>query len=444
MTRTVLDELIDRGIVNQHEQNGKTVHAVTDEPAVREILASESVSIYIGFDPTATSLHVGHLLPIMTLAHFQRAGHTPIVVVGGATGMIGDPSGRSTERPLLSPEQVDANAVSVRQQLEKFLSFEGDNAAVMLNNYDWIGSKSFLQWLREVGKYFSVNYMVSKESVRKRLQERDQGISYTEFSYMLLQAYDFYHLFTKYGCRLQGGGSDQWGNITAGTDFIRRKTGQEAYGITYPLLASATGDKFGKSAGNAVWLDPEMTPPYGFYQFWLNTGDRDIERYLKFFTFLNLDEIRTICAEHQVAPEKRVAQKALATEVTRVVHGEEGVETALRATQVLFGSSLEGLRDRDLNEIFRDVPSTNMPRDKLQSGVPLLDLLIETGVCSSKGQGRRLVKGGGLSINNQRVEDTELIVTTDHLASESLLVLRSGKKRYHLVRFSAEQPEPRE
>jgi tyrosyl-tRNA synthetase len=434
--RTIIDELQERGIINQHDHDGTKMLAITNDSGLREYLATGSRSIYIGFDPTATSLHVGSMLPALTLARFQRAGHKPIVLVGGATGMIGDPSGRSTERQFLTEESLQANLDGIRKQLEKFVSFEGENAAIVVNNYDWTSKMSYIDWLREVGKHFTVNYMIAKESVRSRLEDRDQGISYTEFSYMLLQAYDFYHLFKENDCRIQGGGSDQWGNITAGTELIRRKTGEEAFGITYPLVETASGEKFGKSAGNAVWIDPEQTSPYAFYQYWLNTNDADVDKFLKFFTFLSLEEIAAICEEHNAAPERRHGQKTLASEVTKMVHDDAGLDAALRATKVLFGSSLEGLTEKELGEIFKDVPSTSVARSRLSDGLSFVDLVAETGMCKSKGEARRLLKGGGLSINNEKITDTELTLTADHLASESLMILRSGKKKYHLVRFT--------
>jgi tyrosyl-tRNA synthetase len=434
MARSILDELIDRGLINQHEQDGKKVPALTNETAMRELLAREKITIYIGFDPTALSLHVGSLLPIMTLARFQRFGHRPIVLVGGATGMIGDPSGRTDERQLLSVDEIDKNVKALRAQLERYVSFEGENAALVLNNYDWIGRKSYLEWLREVGKLFTVNYMQAKESVRARLEDREQGITYTEFSYMLLQAYDFYHLFTEHGCVMQGGGSDQWGNITAGTDLIRKRTGKEAFGMTYPLITTSSGEKFGKSAGNAVWLDPDWTSPYAFYQYWLNAGDADVEKYFKFFSFKSLDEIASICHEHLEAPEKRYGQKELAADLTRLVHGEEGLAKAEQATQVLFGSSLEGLSEKDLLDIFKDVPSTEIARGRIESGLAMAELLVDAGACKSRGEARRLIRGGGVSLNNERVDDTELVVTPNHLASGSLMIVRLGKKRYHLVK----------
>lgn len=422
---TAFDELVKREMVEQ----------VTNEESIAEALRSGSVSIYVGFDPSAPSLHVGHLLPIMALAHLQRYGHRPIVLVGSATGMIGDPSGRDSERELLTAEAVEVNSRSMKAQLERFVSFEGENAALMVNNLDWIGPMSYIEWLREVGKHFSVNAMIAKESVRRRLNDREQGISYTEFSYMLLQAYDFLHLFSEHNCLIQGGGSDQWGNITAGIDLIRRAHRKEAFGITFPLVTSSSGEKFGKSAGNAVWLDPEQTSPYQFYQYWIRADDRDVEKYLKYFTFLPIEEIDSIVREHQEAPHQRNAQRILAMEITRLVHGEVELKKSIKASEILYGGEIEGLSDRDLLEIFDDVPSIQIDKSRLTAGVPIVELLIESGMVKSKGEARRLINGGGVYLNNQNIKDTDLRATKNDLASETVLVLRTGKKRYHLIRF---------
>ena len=421
----MLDTLAARGMLEQ----------ITNQDALRTLLAAPGASIYIGFDPTADSLHVGHLLPALILAHFQRAGHRPIALVGGATGMIGDPSGRATERQLLTPDMVAANAGAIRRQLERFVSFEGENAASIVDNAEWTAPISHLEWLRTVGKHFTVNYMLAKESVRRRLEDREHGISYTEFSYMLLQANDFLHLFRSRNCRIQGGGSDQWGNITAGTDLIRKVCGEEAYGITFPLLSTSSGEKFGKSAGNAVWLDPQRTSPYQFYQFWMRTEDADVDRFLKLFTFLDLEETGAIMTEHQAAPERRAGQRRLASEVTRLVHGDEGLERARRASEVLFGSEIAGLSDRDLQDVFADVPSCVLERGRLEVGIRIPDLMVQCGAARSKGEATRLAQAGGVYLNNRRVEGAEAVVRPEHLASESTLVLRSGKKSYYLIRF---------
>lgn len=420
------DQLKQRGIIEQ----------ASNEDAIQKALSSQAVRMYVGFDPTADSLHVGNLLPIMALAHLQRAGHTPIIVIGGATAMIGDPSGRSTERPLLTPEQVAVNANSIRQQMERFLSFEGSNPAIMVDNSEWTKPFSYLDWLRGIGKHFTINYMLAKESVRRRLEDTDQGISYTEFSYMLLQANDFLYLYDHYDCLIQGGGNDQWGNITAGIELIRKLHGIEAYGITFPLITTANGEKFGKSSGNAVWLDPEKTSPYQFYQFWIRTDDRDVERYLKLFTFLPLREIKEICEAHKRSPEQREAQKSLTTELTRLVHGEEGLQKASKASAVLFGGNIIGLSDQELRDIFADVPSTNVDKQLLSEQLLVIDLLQYTGLCGSRSEGHRLLQNGGIYLNNQRIKNPETSITAKNLASETMMVLRLGKKGYHLVCFA--------
>jgi len=418
----LLDELSARGMIEQ----------ITNEEGLRELLSKPGAVIYVGFDPTADSLHVGHLLPALTLARFQRAGHRPVMLIGGATGMIGDPSGRSSERQLLTMDTVRENSECMRRQLEQFVSFEGEPSALMANNADWTAGVSFLDWLRDVGKYFSVNYMIAKESVRRRLEDREHGISYTEFSYMLVQANDFLQLFDRHNCRIQGGGNDQWGNITAGTDLVRKARGAEVFGITFPLITTANGEKFGKSAGNAIWLDPNRTSPYQFYQFWIRTDDRDAASYLKLFTFLDLDEIAQLTAEHEQSPEKRLAQRRLAVEMTRLVHGEDGLTAAVSASEALFGKEIEGLSDRDLGDIFADVPSFELGRSELAAGLRLTDVLVRAKACKSKGEAARTIKGGGVYVNNRRVGDERATLTEADLASESMLVLRSGKKNFLL------------
>lgn len=421
-------------LINELQQRG-LIAQITDEAGIREILKQPGVPLYIGFDPTARSLHVGSLVPMIVLAHFQRAGHRPIAVVGGATGMIGDPSGRSSERNLITLDEVEANLAGIRQQLQAFLSFEGENAAKIVNNADWTLPISYLDWLRDVGKYLTINYMMAKESVRRRLEDRDQGISYTEFSYMLLQAYDFLHLFRAEGCKIQGGGNDQWGNITAGIDLIHKAEGQQAYGLTFPLITTSSGEKFGKSAGNAVWLDPEMTSPYQFYQYWIQTEDADVDRYLKFFTFLPLEQIAAIASEHAAQPEARYGQRRLAEEMTILIHGEAALKKVQQASEILFGREISGLSDAELQAIFADVPSSVLGRDQLGQ-VTLLDLLRESGLAKSNGEGRRLLQGGGVYLNNSKVSEPTLVIGQEHLASETTLVLRSGKKKYHLLRFT--------
>ena len=422
---TAFEELKRRNFVEQ----------LTNEEAVVEKLNNGQVTFYVGFDPTADSLHIGNLLPIMGMAFLQRHGHKPIALVGGATGMIGDPSGRDSERDLLTDEKVKHNSECIRKQLEKFLDFEGESAARMTNNYNWFGPMGFIECLREVGKFFTVNNMIAKESVKKRLNDREQGISYTEFSYQILQAYDFAYLFANENCEMQAGGSDQWGNITAGTDLIRKMHRKEAFGITFPLVTTSSGEKFGKSAGNAIWLDPEKTSPYQFYQYWVRSDDRDVEKLLKFFTFLHPDRIEEIMGEHNEAPHRRIAQKTLAQEVTTTVHGKEELEKVLKATEVLFGGSLEGLSDKDLMEIFNDVPSTIVARDELEKGISFIDLLVDCKLCKSKGEARRMINGGGTYLNNNSIKEVEKVVGTEDLASDSVIILRMGKKKYHLVNF---------
>ena len=409
---------------------------ISDEAGLTALFAREQVSFYVGFDPTARSLHVGNFVPIMMMAHLQRAGHRPIAVVGGATGMIGDPSGRSSERNLLDDSAVLANLATIRTQLASFLRFDGANGAKVVNNADWTGPISYLHWLRDVGKYFSVNAMIAKESVRRRLEERDQGLSYTEFSYMLLQAYDFFVLNRDEGVQLQMGGNDQWGNITAGIELIHKKGGGQAYAITSPLLLTAAGEKFGKSAGNAVWLDSALTSPFAFYQYWVRTDDRDAGKFLRMFTFLDLEEIEAIEAAHASNLAGRGAQKRLAQEVTRIVHGEAALLRAELATEILFGREIQGLSDAELADIFGDVPSTQLERNRLEAGIDLISLLVEMGASASKGEARRALTAGSIYLNNVKVTDAGLMVTAAQLASESTLVVRTGKKNYFLARFA--------
>ena len=405
--------------------------AQSTDPGLGELLAEERFTIYVGFDPTSSSLHLGNLVPIMALAHFQRAGHAVLALVGGATAMVGDPSGRSDERNLLSAEQVKQNAEGVRQQLSHFLDFEGPNAAVMVDNYDWTSRMSFIDWLRDVGKYFTVNYMVAKESVKSRMQS-EQGISYTEFSYMTMQAYDFLHLYDQFGCKLQGGGSDQWGNITAGIDLIRRLRQTQAYGLTFPLITTASGAKFGKSAGNALWLDAGRTSPWEFYQYLVRQDDRDVARFLRIYTFLPDARIEEL--EEQIAsrPEQREAQKALAYEVTAIVHGAEVAREIQHAAEIVYDDRIQGISDRTLRDVFASVPSLDVAASQVSEGIDILDLIIQSGMVKSKGEGRRLLDAGGVYVNNLRVGGG-MKITPEHLASESLIVLRSGKKNYFLV-----------
>lgn len=423
--KNALDELYERGVIEQ----------ISDDATLRDKLTKETVTLYAGFDPTADSLHLGHLFPLLCLARFQRLGHRPIALVGGATAMIGDPSGKAAERTLLDTSVIEANVASIRGQLERFLDFSGKNAALLVNNADWTKDVTYLTWLREVGKYFSVNYMLGKESVRRRIEDRSQGISYTEFSYMLLQANDFLELLDRYGCLLQVGGNDQWGNITAGIDLIQKRRQTQAYGITFPLLTTASGEKFGKSEGNAVWLDANRTSPYALYQFWIQTDDRDVVRYLKYFTFLSEEEIEPLATLVETSPEKREAQRVLAEESTRMIHGDEGLQSAKKASEVLFGGEISGFTDRELADIFNDVPSSTIGRAELAAGIGVLNLFSRSGLTRSNSEALQMAKQGGLYVNNHRVEDSRIEITTRNLASETMLVLRSGKKKYHLVRI---------
>jgi tyrosyl-tRNA synthetase len=392
---------------------------------------------YIGFDPTAESLHVGSLMPIMGLVHLQRAGHVPIGLVGGGTGLIGDPSGKDQERQLLTKEKAEENLAGIRDQLERFLDFDAsENPALMVNNLDWLGELKTVDFLRDIGKHFSVNALLRKESIRRRLEEEDGGISFTEFTYALMQAYDFLVLMDRYDCTVQMGGSDQWGNITAGIDLIRRMRGKKAYGVVFPLVTSATGAKFGKTEGGTVWLDPARTSPYRFYQYWLNTDDQDVVTYLKWFTLLGEERVGELAAAAEERPHERGAQRALAEDVTRRVHGETGLDRAQQATQVLFGGALEGLSGEEIADIFSDVPSSELPRQSFEGeGMPILDLLAEAGVTSSKSDARRSIQGGGVYLNNVRIEDVDRSVGISDALEGRFLVLRKGKKNYHLAKL---------
>jgi tyrosyl-tRNA synthetase len=393
------------------------------------------LTVYAGFDPSADSLQAGNLVAIMALAHFQRCGHRVIALVGGATGLIGDPSGKASERKLLSAEQVAANVEGLRENLARFLRFDDPAApATIVNNYDWMRDYSYIGFLRDVGKHFRMGAMLGRESVRARLQSED-GMSYTEFSYQLLQAYDFLVLHDRQGCRMQIGGSDQWGNITAGTELIRRLRGAEVFGVTMPLVCDSTGQKFGKSAGNAVYLDARRTTCFDFYQFFVRTADSDVVRFLKIFTFLPLEEIAALDESVRADPGKRAAQKRLAEEATRLVHGEAGLALALRCTGALYGEAMEGLRADELLAVFADVPSTALPGDRVR-GAAVVNVATETGLCGSRGEARRLIQSGGLYINNRRVGAVEDAVTDSQIIDGRLLVLRSGKKNVHVVRVT--------
>jgi tyrosyl-tRNA synthetase len=405
--------------------------ALTHEDARRAVQAP--LTVYAGFDPTSESLQAGNLVAVMALAHFQRCGHRVIAVAGGATGLIGDPSGKASERKLLSEEQVARNLDGIRENLSRFLDFSHPTApAVILNNHDWMRDYSYIGFLRDIGKHFRMGAMLGRESVRARLQS-EEGMSYTEFSYQLLQAYDFLVLHDRLGCRMQIGGSDQWGNITAGTDLIRRLRGAETFGATMPLVCDSAGQKFGKSAGNAVYLDARKTSCFDFYQFFIRTQDSDVVRFLKIFTFLPLEEIADLARSVQSDPGRREAQKRLADEATRLVHGEAGLSVARRSSAVLYGEAMEGLRADELLAVFADVPSTELSADKVR-GELAVNVAADAGLCTSRGEARRLAQSGGLYVNNRRVAGADETVTAEQLVDGRLIVLRSGKKNYHVVR----------
>jgi tyrosyl-tRNA synthetase len=411
---------------------------------LRELIARERVTAYAGFDPTAASLHVGHMLPILALARLQRFGHSPIAVVGGGTGLIGDPSFKATERSLLNAEQVEANVAGIRPQLARFLDFDDTRRpARLVNNAEWLSRMSAIDFMRDVGKHFSVNAMMAKESVKRRF-EGDEGISYTEFSYPLLQAYDFLELHTRFDCNVQVGGSDQWGNITAGMDLIRRVRGARAYGLVLPLLMTSAGTKFGKTEAGAVWLDANLTSPFRFYQFWLNTDDADVGRYLRFFTFLDRSAIEALEEAARTSPETRDAQRMLAREVTRMVHGEQSVERAERASGVLFGDDLATLPADDVLSVFDDVPSSTVTSDRLAGdGVAVVDLLASSGLTASKGEATRLIRGGGVYVNNRRITDEKARLRSSDAIEGRLFVLRKGAKQNHVVKIASIQAENR-
>ncbi|MBA3269301.1 MAG: tyrosine--tRNA ligase [Acidobacteria bacterium] len=399
-----------------------------------EVLDREPMTAYVGFDPTAASLHVGSLLPIMSLARLQRFGHTPIALVGGGTGLIGDPSGKSAERPLQTVEQVEQNAQGIRAQLEKFLEFErGMNAARMANNVDWLRPIGFLDFLRDVGKHFTVNAMLAKESVKRRLGA-EEGISFTEFSYQLLQAYDYVVLHDRYRCNLQMGGSDQWGNITAGCDLVRKIRGTRVHGLVLPLVMNSAGTKFGKTEAGTVWLDPALTSPFRFYQFWLNTDDRDVVRYLKYFTWLDADTVAALAQQVEQLPAGREAQRTLAREVTALVHGVVALQIAEKASALLFGSSLANATGEEILTVFDDVPSIEVTRDRLEVGVLIVELIALAGLAASKSEATRLITQGGLYINDQRVVEERGRVTVAHAIDGRVIVLRKGQRDRRIVR----------
>ncbi|MDC0278816.1 tyrosine--tRNA ligase [bacterium] len=412
------------------------IHQCTDQTGLSELLASGPQTVYIGFDPTASSLHVGSMMQLMMLRRFQKAGHRPIALVGGATGMIGDPSGKSEERNLLSAEQLQKNVDGVAQQMRQFLEFDGDQAAVLLNNYEWMQSYSYLDFLRDVGKSFPVGGMLGKESVRARL-DSETGLSYTEFSYMLLQAFDFVQLCRSHGCRIQAGGSDQWGNITAGIDLARRMLGEQVFGVTAPLLTTSDGRKMGKTESGAIWLDPKRTSPYQFYQYWRNVEDADVMRCIAYLTEIEKEEYESLSEATESDPGRRTAQNRLAQWMTEFVHGSEGISAAVRASKILFGGEIGSQTDESLGEIFADVPSSEVERQLLNDdGYWVVEALQAAGLVASGGEARRAIKEGGIYLNNERVVDQQYRLGEKDLASETVMIFRKGKRNYALLRFS--------
>ena len=424
-----IDELTWRGMIH------------TMMPGTDEQLKKEMTTAYLGIDPTADSLHIGHLCGVMMLRHSQRCGHKPIALVGGATGMIGDPSGKSAERNLLDESTLRHNQEAIKKQLGRFLDFESDapNRAELVNNYDWMKDVSFLDFAREIGKHITVNYMMAKDSVQKRLNgEARDGLSFTEFTYQLLQGFDFLHLYQDKNCKLQLGGSDQWGNITTGSELIRRKLGGEVFALTCPLITKADGGKFGKTESGNIWLDAKYTSPYKFYQFWLNVSDADAEKYLKIFTFLTKEEIEALAAEHAADPGQRPMQKRLAKEVTEMVHGEEAYNAAVEASRILFSNdtrdALMRLDEATLLDLFEGVPRFNISREELEAGIPALDFLsVKTSVFPSKGEARKMVQGGGVSINKAKLTDPAATIGADSLIGGKYILAQRGKKNYYLI-----------
>ncbi|MEZ5561202.1 MAG: tyrosine--tRNA ligase [Pseudomonadales bacterium] len=420
MTASILDELRVRGLIAQ----------VSDEQALAEHLAARSRTLYCGFDPTADSLHIGNLVPLITLRRFQQFGHRPVLLLGGATGLIGDPSGRSAERNLNSGDVVAQWVDRIRRQVEGFVDFEGNNAAVIVNNLDWTAKLSVIDFLREIGKHFPVNLMIQRESVKSRLDREGEGISYTEFSYMLLQAMDYYQLAERYGCTLQIGGSDQWGNIISGMDLVRRKLGQESFALTLPLITKSDGSKFGKTAAGAVWLDARRTSPYSFYQFWLNTTDADAAKFLRIFTFLTMEDIQSLEQALRDDPQARAAQRRLAQEVTRMVHGPEALASAERITSALFAGDLSGLGEADLEQLrFDGMDCTTLPGER----TGLLAVLAEAGLAPSRGAARKLVQGNGVQINGVVQNDPERELDWQDALFGRYYLIRRGKKNWHLL-----------
>jgi len=409
-------------------------------PGTEELLDKEQTTAYLGIDPTADSLHIGHLAGVMLLRHFQNAGHRPIALIGGATGMIGDPSGKSQERNLLDEETLRYNQDAINKQLSRFINFtQGENKAIMVNNYDWMKQFNFLAFLRDVGKHLTVNYMIAKDSVKKRMTGEGEGISFTEFTYQLVQGYDFLYLYENHNCKLQMGGSDQWGNITTGTELIRRKAKGEAYAFTMPLITKADGTKFGKTEKGNIWLSPEKTSPYHFYQFWINTSDEDAEKYIKIFTMLSQEEIAKLVDEHKQAPHLRLLQKTLAQQLTVMVHSRESLEMCIAASEILFGkdalASINSVNTATFLDVFSDFPQFEIQKNELKQGVAILDLLTDkTQIFPSKGDLRRTIKGGGLSFNQAKISDPEVVINADNLLKENYLLVKKGKKEYFLIK----------
>ncbi|MEK4284375.1 MULTISPECIES: tyrosine--tRNA ligase [unclassified Ureibacillus] len=421
MTNALLEDLKWRGLIYQQ----------TDEEGLEKLLSGEKISLYVGVDPTADSMHIGHIVPLLTLRRFQQAGHKPVLLVGGATGMIGDPSGRSTERQLLTKEQIEKNVNGLKKQMERIFEFgDSENSAILVNNYEWISQMNVIDFLRDYGKLINVNYMLAKDTIASRLES---GISFTEFSYTLLQGIDFNYLYDHYNVRLQVGGSDQWGNITTGLEIIRKTHNEEAkaYGITMPLVTKADGTKFGKTASGAVWLDPEKTSPYEFYQFWINTADADVVKYLKIFTFLSKEEIEALAVSVEEEPHLRKAQKVLAEEMTKLIHGEEALETAKRITDALFSGDLKSLSASEMRDAFKDVPTAEIAKEDKN----IVDLLVEANISPSKRQAREDVANGAISINGDKVTDVNYIVGSKERLDDEFTIIRRGKKKYHMVKY---------
>jgi tyrosyl-tRNA synthetase len=422
MVNELLDDLKWRGLIYQQ----------TDEEGLAALLEAQKISLYCGVDPTADSMHIGHIVPLLTLRRFQLHGHQPILLVGGATGTIGDPSGRNEERQLQTMEQIDRNVQGIKVQMEQIFDFSSDNGAVMVNNNDWIGKMSIIEFLRDYGKLISVNYMLAKDSVASRLET---GISFTEFSYTLIQAIDFNHLYDNFNCRVQVGGSDQWGNITSGLEVIRKTHDAEdtkAFGITIPLVTKADGTKFGKSAGGSVWLDPKKTSPYEFYQFWINTADSDVIKYLKIFTFISREEIEELEKTVEAEAHLRKAQIVLAEEMTKLIHGEGALEDAQRITKALFSGDLKALSANEMRAAFKDVPSVELSKEPKS----IVDLIVEAGISPSKRQAREDVTNGAISVNGEKVTDLEYVIDEKDRLEDAFAILRRGKKKYHMIQFN--------